>query len=157
MGNTERDTKSGSASTAESTTDTMLATSWTVDVDNPHNWHPSRKYAMTFLLSALSFNTLMSSTMVAPALSKISKDLGIMQDSRTQLVLSIYVLAYAAGYFFWAPLSEVYGRRKILHIANAWFFIWNMVCGFAPNEATITVGRLFSGAGAAASMAVSLH
>lgn len=135
----------------------MPLTNWTEDKDNPHNWPPARKYTVTILLSALSFNTLMSSTMVAPGLGRISDDLGISDDSRTQLVLSIYVLAYAAGYFFWAPLSEVYGRKRILEIANIWFFIWNLVCGFAQNEATITVARLFSGAGAAASMAVSLQ
>lgn len=133
----------------------MALTNWPDDEENPHNWQPARKYTVTVLLSGLSFNTLMSSTMVAPALGRVSSDLNISDDSRTQLVLSIYVLAYAAGYFFWAPLSEVYGRRQILQIANAWFCVWNLVCGFAQNEATITVGRLFSGAGAAASMAVS--
>lgn len=128
---------------------------WKDDAMNPHNWPPARKYVMTILLSAFSFNTLMSSTMVAPALSQISKDLSIHSDARTQIVLSIYVLAYAAGYFFWAPMSEVYGRIRILQIANTWFCIWNLVCGFAPNLATITVGRLLSGAGGAASLAVS--
>lgn len=129
---------------------------WQNDPLNPHNWQPARKYTVTILLSAFTFNTLMSSTMVAPALSQISKDLNIQSDTKTQLVLSIFVLAYAAGYFFWAPMSELYGRILILQLANAWFCVWNLVCGFAPNEATITVGRLFSGAGASASLAVSV-
>lgn len=129
---------------------------WQDDPLNPHNWKPARKYTVTILLSAFTFNTLMSSTMVAPALSQISKDLNIQSDAKTQLVLSIFVLAYAAGYFFWAPMSEIYGRILMLQLANAWFCVWNLVCGFAPNEATITVGRLFSGAGASASLAVSM-
>lgn len=127
---------------------------WNDDPSNPHNWPASRKYVNTILLSALVFNTLMSSTMVAPALSQIRIDLKIVTDTQTQLVLSIFVLAYAVGYFVWAPLSEVYGRKQILQIANFWFLIWNLVCGFARNEATITVGRLFSGAGAAACLAL---
>lgn len=128
---------------------------WHDDVSNPHNWPPARKYVNTILLSSLTFNTLMSSTMVAPALSQIRIDLSIASDTQTQLVLSIFVLAYAVGYFIWAPLSEVYGRKQILQIANLWFLVWNLVCGFAQNEATLTVGRLFSGAGAAASLALS--
>lgn len=127
---------------------------WKDDPSNPHNWPASRKYVSTFILSAFIFNTLMSSTMVAPALTRISHDLHIGRDTQTQLVLSIFVLSYAFGYFVWAPLSEVYGRKQILQIANLWFFVWNLVCGFARNEATITVGRLFSGAGAAAALAL---
>lgn len=130
------------------------ALDWEHDASNPHNWKAPRKYTVTILVSCLTFNTLMSSTMVAPALPQIGKDLKISSDSRTQLVLSIYVLAYAVGYFFWAPMSEVYGRKRILQLGNLWFCIWNTVCGFAHNEATITVGRLLSGAGAAASLAL---
>lgn len=128
---------------------------WAEDPVNPHNWPAARKYIVTILLSAFSFSTLMSSTIIAPALPQIRKDFNTSTDSKTQLVLSIYVLAYAVGYLFWAPLSEVYGRKKILLIASLWFCIWNLICGFAENEATMTVGRLLSGAGAAAALAVS--
>lgn len=127
---------------------------WHDDSRNPHNWPVARKYTVTTLLSAFSFNTLMSSTMVAPALSQIRKDLNIPTDAETQLVLSIYVLAYAVGYFLWAPLSEVYGRKPVLQAANIWFCVWNLACGFSTNEATITVGRFFSGCGAASSLAL---
>lgn len=127
---------------------------WHDDPTNPHNWPTARKYTVTILLSALTFNTLMSSTMVAPALVQIRRDLSIPTDAETQLVLSIYVLAYAVGHFLWAPLSEVYGRKPILQAANSWFCVWNLVCGFSRNEATITIGRFFSGAGAASSLAL---
>jgi len=137
----------------EASTENVL--SWRDDPANAHNWPATRKYTVTLLLSALVFNTVMSSTMIAPALSQITKDLHIQSDAQTQLVLSIYVLAYAVGYFFWAPLSEVYGRVPVLQVATAWFFIWNMVCGFATSKALITAGRLFSGSGASASIAIS--
>ena len=141
-------------STGQDSCTQVVLVKWHDDPSNPHNWPAARKYTVTVLLSAFTFNTLMSSTMVAPALSQIRKDLNITTDTETQLVLSIYVLAYAVGYFLWAPLSEVYGRQLILQAANMWFCIWNLVCGFSKNEATITIGRLFSGAGAAASLAL---
>ena len=129
---------------------------WDEDPDNPYNWRPARKYTMTILLSCLTFNTLMSSTMVAPALPQISRDLHVGSNSQTQLILSIYVLAYAVGYFFWAPMSEVYGRKIILQVANLFFCVFNLLCGFAANKATITAARLLSGAGAAAPLALSM-
>lgn len=131
-----------------------VSISWDTDPANPYNWPKGRKYATTLLLSALSFNTIAASTIVAPTLPQISKDLSIPSASTTQLVLSIYVLAYAIGNFFWAPLSECYGRKSVLQTANLWFCVWNLVCGFAKNETTLTVGRLFSGAGASATLAV---
>lgn len=127
---------------------------WEDDPMNPYNWPKYRKCCSTLLLSAMTFNTLMSSTIVAPALPQVRKDLAIESDAQTQLVLSIYVLAYAIGYFIWAPMSEVYGRTRVLQIANVWFCVWSILCGFARNQAMIIVGRLFSGAGAAAALAL---
>lgn len=150
MENTSQSLRSGYHSGPQAT-----PVQWNDDRRNPHNWPAARKYTLTILLSVFSFNTLMCSTMVAPALSQIRKDLNIATDAEAQLVLSIYVLAYAVGYFLWAPLSEVYGRKSILHTANTWFCIWNLVCGFSKNEATITVARLLSGCGAASSLALA--
>ncbi|KAK5084449.1 hypothetical protein LTR05_005525 [Lithohypha guttulata] len=127
---------------------------WEDDLMNPYNWPKHRKYCNTLLLSAMTFNTLMSSTIVAPALPQVRKDLTIESDAQTQLVLAIYVLAYAIGYFIWAPMSEVYGRTRVLQIANVWFCVWTLICGFARNQSMIVVGRLFSGAGAAAALAL---
>ena len=93
--------------------------------------------------------------MLAPSLSQISKDLNITRDAETQLVLSVYVLSYAFGPFLWSPLSELYGRTIILHVSSTWFLIWNIVCGFAQNEAAMIAGRVLSGAGAAAAFSVS--
>lgn len=92
--------------------------------------------------------------MIAPALSLISKDLHISNDAETQLSLSAYVLAFGLGPLIFAPLSEIYGRKRIIQISNLWYMIWNMVCGFATNEGVLVVGRLFSGAGASAMFGV---
>lgn len=71
------------------------------------------------------------------------------------MILSIFPLAYVCGFFLWAPLSELYGRLLILHIAGFWFVTWNTLCGFAKGEALIVTSRLLSGAGAASALAVS--
>lgn len=93
--------------------------------------------------------------MIAPALSVISKDLHIADEASTQLAMSAYVLAFGLGPLFFGPLSELYGRKKIVQISNLWYMLWNMSCGFAKNDALLIVGRLFSGVGASAMFAVS--
>lgn len=56
--------------------------------------------------------------MIAPASDAIGNDLGVHQTIQLQLVFSIFLLAYVAGPFILAPLSEVYGRVVVLQLSN---------------------------------------
>lgn len=148
-------TTSAVAPTLLSSTASFEAAEWHTSPSNPLNWSQSRKWLTTILLSALTFNTLMTSTMVIPALPQITHDLHIPLETRTQMILSIFPLAYICGFFLWAPLSELYGRLPILHLAGVWFVTWNVLGGFARAETVILTSRLFSGAGAASALAIS--
>lgn len=92
--------------------------------------------------------------MVAPALPAISTDLGITSSVLTQMSLSIFVLAYAFGPLFLAPLSELYGRVPVLQIANGVFLAFNLGCGFAQNATQLLVCRFFAGLGGSAPLAI---
>lgn len=99
--------------------------------------------------------TLMSGAMMAPALSVIGEDLNIGVE-QTQMALSIFVLAFAFGPIFLAPLSETFGRKKIWMSSGCWYIVWNTVCGFANSSAVMIVARAMSGFGASAEYAVSV-
>ncbi len=124
------------------------------DPTNPHNWPQHRKWTITILQSLGGTVTLMSGAMMAPALSVIGRDLNI-GDEQTQMSLSIFVLAFAFGPIFLAPLSEVFGRKKVWMTSGCWYIIWNTVCGFANSNAVMIVGRLMAGFGGSAEFAVS--
>ncbi len=66
------------------------------------------------------------------------------------MALSIYLLATAFGPLVIGPLSEIYGRKSILHGSNIWFLIWNIVCGFANSKGTLIAARFLAGFGASA-------
>lgn len=85
--------------------------------------------------------------MIAPGLAKMSKDLGITSEIETRLALSIFVLAYAIGPLALGPLSEVFGRVYVLQVSNAWFFAWNLGCGFARNKGGMMLFRFLNGIG----------
>jgi len=91
--------------------------------------------------------TLMSGTMMAPALNNIGNDLHL-DMAAANLALSIYVLAYAFGPLFLAPLTEIYGRRPVWLSCGTFYFIFNTVCGFAQSKATMVVARFLAGIGA---------
>lgn len=49
-----------------------------------------------------------------------------------------------------APLSEIYGRRIVLSVANWFFAVWQIGCALAPNMASLIVFRLLAGIGGSA-------
>ncbi|EDN07889.1 predicted protein [Histoplasma mississippiense (nom. inval.)] len=82
------------------------------------------------------------STIFAPALLLVMADLGIKNPTLGAIQISIFVLAFALGPIFAAPLSEIYGRSIIVR------------SGFAQNAAQLAVCRFFAGVGGSGGLAV---
>ncbi|KAF4978721.1 hypothetical protein FZEAL_4941 [Fusarium zealandicum] len=120
-----------------------------LDTDNPRNWPARRKWAVTNVLSVTGFNRILVSTVMAPALSLIARDLH-MSPTEAVMALSIYLLATAFGPLVVGPLSEVYGREVVLHASNLWFLVWNVACGFANTKEMLIAARFLTGFGASA-------
>ncbi|TVY84239.1 putative efflux pump mfs2 [Lachnellula suecica] len=119
------------------------------DPRNPLNWPTGRKWAVTDILSATGFNRIMVSTIMAPALPLIAKKLD-MNSAEAAMALSIYLLATAFGPLVIGPLSEIYGRKRVLHASNVWFLVWNIACGFATTKGLLIAARFLAGFGASA-------
>jgi MFS family permease len=119
------------------------------DIQNPQDWTLTKKWTITSVLSITGFNRIMVSTMMAPALATISRELH-MSNVAAVMALSAYVLATAFGPLLMGPLSEIYGRKPIMHASNVWFLAWNIACGFARNGGEIIAARLLAGLGASA-------
>lgn len=119
------------------------------DNENPKDWPSGRKWLVTDSLSVTGFSRIMVSTIMAPALTTIQAELA-MTPAEATMALSIYLLATAFGPLVIGPLSEVYGRKRILHASNAWFIIWNIVCGFANTKGLLIAARFMAGFGGSA-------
>ncbi|KAF5855762.1 hypothetical protein ETB97_008462 [Aspergillus alliaceus] len=87
------------------------------DLEDPLNWSAFWKWSITMLTSFGRLVTLMSGSMLAPALEVISEDIHTSTET-SNMVLSIFVLAFAFGPML-APLTEVYGRRIVWIICSA--------------------------------------
>lgn len=46
-------------------------------------------------------------------------------------------------------LGDVFGQKKVLLIGAAWWVVWSLVSGFAPNFITLAIFRGLTGAGGA--------
>jgi hypothetical protein len=113
-----------------------------------------RKWAATFIVSAFTLVSPISSSMISPALTSISAEFNITNAVEAQLTLSIFVLAYAIGPLFLGPLSEIYGRVIVLQLSNLFYLAWNLGCGFAQTSGQLMAFRFFSGLGGSAPLAI---
>ncbi|TEY59416.1 hypothetical protein BOTCAL_0193g00180 [Botryotinia calthae] len=119
------------------------------DPTNPKCWPTYQKWHTTLVLSSTGFNRIAVSTIMAPALHIVASELH-MTSLESVMAMSVYLLATAFGPLLIGPLSELYGRRVVLHTTNIWFLIWNIVCGFARTKELLIAARLMAGLGASA-------
>ncbi|KAH7117551.1 MFS multidrug transporter-like protein [Dendryphion nanum] len=124
------------------------------DPEKPLNWSWKKKWLTTILMSMFTFISPFSSTMVTPVLQDIGDEFNISEGFLRQLVMTIFMLGFAQGPFVLGPLSEVFGRVKVLQLANCVYLIFNIACGFAQTQTQMLVFRLLSGIGGSAPQAV---
>ncbi|KAJ9138909.1 MFS multidrug transporter [Pleurostoma richardsiae] len=124
------------------------------DPDNPKAWPFKKKWAAVAIVSCFTLMSPVSSTMTAPALEAIGKDLNITDSFERALSLSIFVLAYAIGPLLWGPLSELYGRVVVLQCTNLFFLFFNLGCGLARTKSQLIAFRFLAGFGGSAPLAI---
>ncbi|KAF4200325.1 hypothetical protein CNMCM8927_003503 [Aspergillus lentulus] len=148
-----KDLETGSGSQPHPDPD-LVSWSGPDDQANPKNWPTKRKWIITVIVSLFAFLSPVSSSMVAPALGKLRDDLEIPTKIEVEMAMSIFILGYAVGPLFFSPLSELYGRSRILQGSNLFYLAWNLGCGFVTNRVEIFVFRFLAGVGGSAAMSV---
>ena len=90
--------------------------------------------------------------MLAPAVPVIMKDFHEESTTFATFVVSIFVLGFAVGPLFLAPLSEIYGRVPIYNTCNVLFVAFTIMCATAQDSAMILACRFWSGVAGVASI-----
>ncbi|KAK7048800.1 MFS polyamine transporter [Favolaschia claudopus] len=137
-----------------------------VDFDGPNDplnpkkpvccsWSRKKKWAATLVVSAFTLISPVSSSMIAPASTQVAMRFGVDNDVIVGLITSIFILAYGLtfGVQFLGPLSEIFGRNRIIQGANLWYLVWNLACGFAQNTGELLAFRFLAGLGGSAPLA----
>lgn len=123
-------------------------------MENPRNWSLHRRWAVIAIVSSYTFLSPLSSSMIAPALATISTQFDVTSTVEQSLMLSVFVLAYAIGPLFLGPLSEMFGRRIVLQISNAFFIIFTIACAVAQSRVQLSIFRFFAGLGGSAPLTI---
>lgn len=118
------------------------------------SWAKRRKWLAVFIISSFVFISPMSSSMISPASDAVAAEFGIKSTVVIALCTSIFVLAYAIGPLILGPLSEIYGRSRVVQLANLWYLLWNLACGFSTNTAQLIAFRFLAGIGGSAPLTI---
>ncbi|KJA23932.1 hypothetical protein HYPSUDRAFT_184646 [Hypholoma sublateritium FD-334 SS-4] len=124
------------------------------DPENPKNWTYRQRWLITVIVSSFTFISPVSSSMVAPASAQIAQRFDVTSTVLVAMTTSVFVLGYSVGPLVIGPLSEIYGRSKVLQISNLFFLAWNIACGFAQSKTQLIVFRLLAGLGGSAPLSV---
>jgi len=90
------------------------------------------------------------SSLSAPGTGRTLDEFGVRSKTVGTLMNSIYVLGYAVGPLFLAPLSELYGRALVINYSTVVFNAFLLGCALAPNMPGLIVMRLLAGIGGSA-------
>ncbi|KAL4807729.1 MFS general substrate transporter [Aspergillus unguis] len=136
------------------TVDDPFIVSWIPnDPRNPLLMPESLKWVITVLVSLATFDASLVSSGYSGSLNEIVEYFHISEEV-SYLGISLFVLGFAIGPIFWAPLSEIYGRRWIYILSCASLAIFTAGVAGAKNTATLLVLRALAGSLGSAPMAI---
>ncbi|KAH8807869.1 putative dothistromin transporter [Xylogone sp. PMI_703] len=112
--------------------------------------HPKerRKASIAIIMLALAiavFLAALDTTIITTALETIAEDLH--SSAGFTWIGSAYLLAAAASTPLWGKISDIFGRKPILLLANFIFFIGSLVAGLSINIGMLISARVIQGIG----------
>ena len=113
----------------------------TITVQAQKRQPPIGTLVTLFLAPAFVFANMYTTQAILPTLSQ---DFHVSAPT-AGLTVSILVLCVAIGSLFYGPLSDVVGRKPVMVWASFLVAIPTLLCGFAPNFATLVILRAIQG------------
>ncbi|KZL85257.1 mfs multidrug transporter [Colletotrichum incanum] len=124
------------------------------DPENPTDWTTKSRWVQILLVSSLTLQATIASSMPAPAVADILKEFNVPKGVLDSLVVSIFNLGSVFGIMLAGSLSELYGRQPVYTMSNVFFLACNAACAASPNISVLLVFRFLSGSAGAAPLAI---
>ena len=102
------------------------------------------------LMAALMASNALAIDAMLPALPAIGEALGVAQDNRRQLVITFYLLGFGAAQLVYGPLSDRFGRKRLLLGGLLLYAAFATAAGLAGSFALLLAARTMQGGAAAA-------
>ena len=114
------------------------------DLRNPMNFSQKRKWTLSWIGAFTVFGVSFSSSGDTGAIPGQMAEWGL-SNTLALLPISFFVLGFAIGPVFWAPLSEIYGRQAIFLLTYGLYLVFDAGCIGAQSITQLVVLRFIAG------------
>jgi DHA1 family bicyclomycin/chloramphenicol resistance-like MFS transporter len=104
--------------------------------------------AAMMALGALGIDSML------PNLPAIGEALGVSDENRRQLIITLYLLGFGAAQLIYGPLADRYGRKPVLMVGLSLYTGFSLIAAFARSFELLLAARVLQGIGAAATRAI---
>jgi DHA1 family bicyclomycin/chloramphenicol resistance-like MFS transporter len=110
----------------------------------------------TLMLSMTMAVVALAIDIVLPAFGDMRDGFGLASDSNDiAAIITFFFFGLAAGQLVWGPLSDAFGRKKILYLGLAVYVVAAIASVFAPSLQFLLISRFIWGIGAAGPQVVA--
>ena len=104
-------------------------------------------------LTLMSMAGLVGSDLYLPTLPNIGAALG-QSSHAMQATLGVYLFGLAIGQLFLGPISDCYGRKKLLILGMIIYFLSSLSCASSFSYYQLIISRLFQALGACSGLVI---
>jgi len=114
------------------------------DLRNPMNFSSTKKWLITSIGTFSVFAITLTSSAYSGSAKEIMAEFGIGGEVFA-LGISLFVLGFAVGPAFWAPLSELYGRQILFITTHAFVAAFVAASAGCKNTTSLLIFRFLAG------------
>ncbi|MEL7453043.1 MAG: MFS transporter, partial [Pseudomonadota bacterium] len=114
------------------------------EIDEAPNLSLGKAEFVVLIASLMALNALAIDVML-PALSQIGADFQLTNENDRQLVIIAYVLGFGAPQLIYGPLTDRYGRRRVLFVALAGYVACALISTLVTSFSALLVARFTMG------------
>ncbi|EGV62000.1 hypothetical protein CANTEDRAFT_115464 [Yamadazyma tenuis ATCC 10573] len=114
------------------------------DPIHPHNFPLRKKVIFCFIVGFNALGIVLGSAMFSSASAPVELQYHVGSTVGT-LGTSLFVFGFASGPIIWGPMSELFGRKKILVCSSFVYVCFSFASATAENIQTIMITRFFAG------------
>ncbi|WP_161510391.1 multidrug effflux MFS transporter [Bartonella quintana] len=102
------------------------------------------------ILAALMAINSIAIDIMLPAMPDILKSLHVSNENDQHYIISCYLISYGLTQILFGPISDRYGRRKLVLIGLAFYSLAAICCAFVSSLPILLILRVLQGIGGAA-------